>query len=434
MDERSGAAWEMLRSGDFEGARRKLREAVEAADAALDLLHNYAVCCYKLGRFDEAVDTCRTALERFPASGRTQYLLGLVLKESGRVDAAVTVLTELTGVSGDSPRAWYHRGTCHFMRGRTAEAASDLERAVELDPVNLAARYNLGVVHVAARAWERAREDFTACLRIDPAGAEEYATLLVEIGRAQVCERVYGQGHRLKNMLGIVGDRLKTILSDVRSRLSVGERVQVDEIGGQHDLIFADLAAFLNTLQPNPLELDLIDVRDLVQRALFTASPSTAHLTVEKHADDVPEIVCDVESIHEAFLNLILNAAEAMPDGGRLVVSVTQPDDDHVSVTFTDAGPGIDAPTLQRIFQFGYSTKVFGSGLGLSQARQSVEMHGGEIDVESAPGTGAVFTVTLPLSPEIRPTVQDLALRPVLFEDPRELMMALPEDEELLLI
>ena len=434
MDERARASSELLRSGDFEGARRTLRDPAGEADAPLDVLHNYAVCCYKSGRFPEAIETCRTALDRFPASRRTTYLLGVVLKEAGQVDTAIGALTELTEALPESPRAWYHRGTCHFIRGRTAEAAGDLSRAVTLDPVNLAARYNLGVVHVAARAWEKAREDFTACLRVDPAGAEEYAGLLVDIGRAQVCERVYGQGHRLKNMLGIVGDRLKTTHSEVRSRLSTGERAQVDEISGQHDLIFADLAAFLNTLQPSPLELDLVDVRELVQRALFTASPSTAHLTIRKHADDVPEIVCDVESVHEAFLNVILNAAEAMPEGGRLTVTVVQPDDDHVAVGFGDEGPGIDALTLRRIFQFGYSTKVFGSGLGLSQARESVRMHGGEIDVETTPGKGAAFTVTLPLSPQMRPTVQDLALRPVLFEDPQELMMALPEDEELLLI
>ncbi len=434
MGERAEASWERLRRGDFSGARQTLREVVESADAPLDVLHNYAVCCYKLGKFPEAVETCRRAIGAFPKSNRTQYLLGLVLKESGQIDAAIEVLTVLTAASPESPRAWYHRGTCHFIRGRTGEAAADLERAVEFDPVNLAARYNLGVIHVAAREWEKAREDFTACLRIDPGGAEEYAGLLVEIGRAEVCERVYGQGHRLKNMLGIVGDRLKSALTNVRSRLSRGECAQLDEINEQHDLIFSDLAAFLNTLQPSPLELDLIDVRDLVQRALFTASPSTTHVTIETHADEVPEIVCDVESIHEVFLNIILNAAEAMPQGGTLQVSVGQPDEDHIAISFRDEGPGIDDLTRRRIFRFGYSTKVFGSGLGLAQARESVRRHGGEINVETAPGKGATFTVTLPVSPEIRPTVQDLTLKPVLFEDPQELMMALPEDEELLLI
>jgi len=434
MGERSDAAWELLRSGDFAAALKVLSPVVEGPSPPLEALHNAAVCRYKLGKFEEAARTCRRALEVHPGAVRTRYLLGVILKELGEVDEAARTFTELIDVSGDSARTWYHRGTCHFARGRTAEAAADLERAVALDPLNLAARYNLGVVHVAARAWESAREDFTACLRIDPAGAEEYAGLLVEIGRAQVCERVYGHGHRLKNMLGIVGDRLRGLLADVQSRLSHGERAQAEEISGQHDLLFSDLAAFLATLNPDPLELDLIDVGELVTRALFTASPSTARLTVEKQFAAAPEIVCDVESIHEAFLNIILNAAEAMGEGGTLTVTITQPDEERVSVSFRDTGPGIDDEARRRIFQFGYSTKVFGSGLGLSQAAESVRLHGGDIDLESTPGEGATFTVTLPLSPEVRATVQDLTLRPVLFEDPQELMMALAEDEGLLMM
>ena len=263
---------------------------------------------------------------------------------------------------------------------------------------------------------------------------EEYAELLVNIGRAQVCRRVYGQGHRLKNMLGIVGDRLKGLLSEVRSRLSAGDREQADEISEQHDLIFADLTAFLSTLEPSPLELDLVDLRDLVDRALFTAGPATAKLAVEKHLAEVPEIVCDPASIHEAFLNILLNASEAMPDGGTLVVTLEQPDDDTVSVSFRDTGVGIEPGALGRIFQFGYSTKVFGSGLGLSQARESVRMHGGTLGVASEPGRGATFTVTLPSSPEIRPTLEDLTLRPVLFEDPQDLLVSFTEDEGLLIL
>jgi signal transduction histidine kinase len=231
-----------------------------------------------------------------------------------------------------------------------------------------------------------------------------------------------------------VGERLKLALSEVRSRLANGERAQLDEITAQEDVIFSDLAAFLATLDPSPLELDLADVREIVGRALFTASPSTRHLVVERRLAETPEIVCDAESIHEAFLNIILNAAEAMREGGTLTVTSTRPDDESVAVSFRDTGGGIDAETMPRIFQFGYSTKVFGSGLGLSQARESVRLHGGRIEVESAVGKGTTFTVVLPLSPEIRPTVQDLTLRPVLFEDPQELMLELAEDEGLLMM
>ena len=428
-------AWKLLRAGDYAAARELLRARTEGPEPPLDALHNYAVACYKLGRFSEAEAAGRKALALCPDSTRTRYLVGIALKESGDVRAAAEALDAVVAAEPAWARAWYTRGTCRFALGDARGAVDDLERAAGRDPLNLAARYNLGVVHVSAREWDPARRDFTACLRIDPAGAEEYAALLVEIGRAEVLERVTRQGHRLKNMLGIVGNRLETLLVEARSRLGPGEVRQADEIRAQHDRLFADLAAFVATLQPRPLELDLVDLRDVVERALFTAGPSTGRLRICRRLDaDVPEVVCDVESLHEAFLNILLNAAEACPSGGSLDVSVRQDDPDHVSVSFSDDGPGMEAATLGRVFQFGFSTKPFGSGLGLSQARESVRLHGGDITAASSPGQGATFTVTLPLGPRPGARVSDLSLRPVLFEDPHELLMALAEDDGLLMI
>ncbi len=432
---RSDEAWKLLRAGDYEAARECLRDGAADASSPLDVQHNFAVACYKLGRFEEAEGACRRALEHHAGSSRTRYLLAVALKESGDAPAAARELDAVVAAEPGWARAWYHRGACRFALGEFASAALDLERAAALDPLNLAARYNLGVVRVTAREWDRARDDFTACLRIDPAGTEEYAALLVEIGRAQVAERVLAQGHRLKNMLGIVGDRLRALLAEVRARLAPTETRQADEIAAQQDRLFSDLAAFLAALQPHPLELDLVDLRDVVDRALFTASPSLGRLHVRRRLDaEVPEVVCDVEAVHEAFLNILLNAAESMGEKGTLEVSVLRPDADHVAVTFADDGPGMDAQTLARSFQFGFSTKPFGSGLGLSQAREAARMHGGDVTASSRPGLGATFTVTLPLSPTLRPGVRDLALRPVLFEDPQELLMAWAEDDGLLMI
>ena len=431
---RSDEVWKLLRSGDYAAAREALVATAAAPAPALDAMHNYAVACYKLGRFAEAEAACRRAIERYPSSARTRYLLGLALEESGDARAAVGVMDDVIAAEPDWARAWYTRGTCRFAMGQTADAASDLQRAAALDPLNLAARYNLGVMRVSEREWEAARAAFTQCLRIDPSGAEEYALLLVEIGRAQVAERVLAQGHRLKNMLGIVGDRLRALMADVRSRLSAGERAASDEVAAQQDRLFSDLAAFLATLQTQSLELDLVDLRDVVDRALFTASPSTGRLRIRRRMAETAEVVCDVDSLHEAFLNILLNASEACASGGTLDIALSQSDADHVAVSFADDGPGMDAETLARAFQFGYSTKSFGSGLGLSQAREAARLHGGDLTAESSPGAGATFTVTLPLSPTLRPGVRDLALRPVLFEDPQELLMAWAEDDGLLMI
>jgi len=106
----------------------------------------------------------------------------------------------------------------------------------------------------------------------------------------------------------------------------------------------------------------------------------------------------DAGRLAQVFLNLIANAREAMPEGGRLSVDV-RADNSTVQVRFTDTGVGIAKADLERIFEFLYTTKGDqGTGYGLSISRDIVAEHGGRIAVESEPGRGSTFTVILPRS------------------------------------
>jgi signal transduction histidine kinase len=101
--------------------------------------------------------------------------------------------------------------------------------------------------------------------------------------------------------------------------------------------------------------------------------------------------------MQQVFLNLVLNAVEAMPEGGLLRVSTgltTQPD--GVCATFADAGVGIEPERLAGIFEPFHSTRPEGLGLGLYISKNIVEEHGGHIDVDSHVGEGTTFTVWLP--------------------------------------
>jgi signal transduction histidine kinase len=102
------------------------------------------------------------------------------------------------------------------------------------------------------------------------------------------------------------------------------------------------------------------------------------------------------DRLRQAFLNITVNALEAMPRGGRLVVETLR-DEGRVSVIFEDSGPGIAPEDLKRIYEPDFSTKEGGSGIGLYVARALVELHGGEIRVESARGRGTRVRVSLPL-------------------------------------
>src|SRR6185295_18282991 len=100
--------------------------------------------------------------------------------------------------------------------------------------------------------------------------------------------------------------------------------------------------------------------------------------------------------LRQAFLNLALNACQAMPDGGTLHISAEAARGGRVAISFTDTGVGIKPEHLQRIFNLYFTTKPKGTGIGLSMVYRTVQMHDGEIEVQSTPGAGTTFRVLLP--------------------------------------
>ena len=118
-------------------------------------------------------------------------------------------------------------------------------------------------------------------------------------------------------------------------------------------------------------------------------------------ASDLPAVWVVPDQIKQVFLNLILNAIDAMPDGGQLTLSTHyQPDDIQVMVALIDTGRGVPKEILNRIYEPFFSTKEAGTGLGLSICYSIVEAHGGHIELESNEGVGSKFAVYLPISLE----------------------------------
>ena len=100
--------------------------------------------------------------------------------------------------------------------------------------------------------------------------------------------------------------------------------------------------------------------------------------------------------LRQAFLNLALNACQAMPNGGTLRIRCDAVRGRMVAISFADTGTGIKPEHLQRIFDLYFTTKEKGSGIGLSMVYRTVQMHDGEIEVQSTPGGGTTFRVLLP--------------------------------------
>ncbi|NOZ84134.1 MAG: hypothetical protein GXP60_04915 [Epsilonproteobacteria bacterium] len=112
--------------------------------------------------------------------------------------------------------------------------------------------------------------------------------------------------------------------------------------------------------------------------------------------DNLPEIYIDEDQLTQVFMNLILNAADAMPEGGSLIIT-GQSNDKEVSISFKDTGPGIAKNHLEKIFEPFFTTKDKGTGLGLAVSYTIVKNYGGRIDVESLSDKGANFIVRLPV-------------------------------------
>jgi signal transduction histidine kinase/DNA-binding response OmpR family regulator len=118
---------------------------------------------------------------------------------------------------------------------------------------------------------------------------------------------------------------------------------------------------------------------------------------------ELPLVRVVPDQLAQVFLNIVINAVEAMPDGGELTICTAGSDDGQVAITFSDNGPGMDNETRANIFEPFFTTKRTGTGLGLAISYGIIERHGGRIAVDSTPGKGSTFAVWLPVAQAARP-------------------------------
>jgi signal transduction histidine kinase len=142
------------------------------------------------------------------------------------------------------------------------------------------------------------------------------------------------------------------------------------------------------------------DLNALLEQVLLLCKKKCEECKIRvnwKRADDLPSIHLVSDRMKQVFLNLILNALDAMPEGGGLEVSISPTaEPSGVSISFVDSGSGIAPDVLPHVFDPFYSTKAQGLGLGLYITHTIVHAHGGRIDVSSRPGEGTTFSVWLP--------------------------------------
>jgi signal transduction histidine kinase len=143
--------------------------------------------------------------------------------------------------------------------------------------------------------------------------------------------------------------------------------------------------------------------------ALFDEILPIIEMEAKKHSVKVtldvsastPSVNADAAMLRQAFLNLAINACQAMPNGGTLRLASGPASRGRVEVRIEDSGVGIAPEHLSRIFDLYFTTKERGTGIGLSMVYRIIQMHDGEVEVQSTPGRGTTFRVLLPRAHEV---------------------------------
>jgi signal transduction histidine kinase len=228
------------------------------------------------------------------------------------------------------------------------------------------------------------------------------------------------QAQRLSSMGALassVAHEFNNILTTIINYAKLGLRAQCDDAGRLESLekilkgsqrAATIVNSMLGFARNNATLRQLTDLGTLIDEVLILTEKdlSKHHVQIEKkyHARPLAPVVPG--QIEQILLNLIINARQAMPRGGRLRLDLrTNPETQMAEIRVSDTGVGIPPDQLRLIFEPFYTTKEpdenghGGSGLGLSVCRQIIEQHQGRIRVESVVGKGSTFTVKLPLKP-----------------------------------
>ena len=189
-----------------------------------------------------------------------------------------------------------------------------------------------------------------------------------------------------------------------KSLTDENERKRARLIGEQTKRVTDLIQTLLNISRPHEPNLIRMSLAETLEHGLqFYREKLKAHgIKVERHFSEVAPVLGDPDQLEQVFLNLFVNAADAMNSGGTLQVYLRAPDEESVEVIVRDSGAGIEVEHLKKIFEPFFTTKSRGkgNGLGLLVSKRIIVEHEGSIDVESALGEGTEFRIMLPSAPE----------------------------------
>ena len=240
-----------------------------------------------------------------------------------------------------------------------------------------------------------------------------YSRKLAALGRLMA-----GVAHEVKNPLNAMTIHLELLKQKIARQPAIagagpdpGARLtdsgfgppdvtkHVDIIGKEIRRLDEVLNGFLKFARPDELKLQPVRLSSLISDIQTSVAPEATrrHVTMKVECpESLPEINADPGMLSQALLNLALNACQAMPDGGTLRISCRTAPRRRLEIDIEDTGIGIPPENLGRIFDLYFTTKEKGSGIGLSMVYRIVQLHDGEVEVQSTPGRGTRFKLTFP--------------------------------------
>lgn len=288
--------------------------------------------------------------------------------------------------------------TTRWVRSPLAKVVSAMERVEEghLDArVNITSRDELGKVaqtfNTMAETLLRTKKDLENLHQKELERTQKMATL---------GELAAGVAHEIRNPLAGISSASQIIRQELGKEDPRAEIL--NEINHQTirlERIVSNLLQFAHTSSP---QLTLFDLNETVRKTIHLISYQVQNKKIDiekKLQPDLAHIRADEEQIQQVVMNLILNAIQAMPEGGKLgFKTFFRPEDRMIYLTVSDTGIGIPGETIPKIFKPFYTTKAKGAGLGLAIVEKIIKEHGGNITVSSKMGEGTTIEISLPAS------------------------------------
>ncbi|MGD9239207.1 MAG: ATP-binding protein [Desulfobacterales bacterium] len=210
-------------------------------------------------------------------------------------------------------------------------------------------------------------------------------------------EMAAGISHEIRNPLGIIrssAELLKKKAAEVDPENSIPDII-VEE-ASRLNTIITDFFNYAKPRSPNIAACRVEEVLEKNIKFLEAQMKAQGYVIKKNYQNSLPEIMADGTMLYQSFLNILINAMQSMPDGGRILVEVSS--SDHlVTVHFDDEGQGIPNENLEKIWDPFFTTKEMGTGLGLGIVKNIVESHGGSIQIVNRPVRGTRVTIELPV-------------------------------------